>query len=445
MIQNIAIENLIQHPNNPRKEYREIDDLAESIKAQGVLQNLTVVATEDEGVYMVVIGNRRLAAAKQAGLTELPCSIVEMDEKTQASTMLLENMQRNDLTVFEQAQGFQMCLDLGMTKDELVEETGLSKSTIRRRLEVLSLDQKKVKEKTDSGATIFDFMKLEKIKSIETRNKVMESIGSSNFEYSLERAINEEKVIRIKEDAIKILDTFATEITKKTSEYKHYRSYWIASYFDVDIIEVPTEEQEYFYLVKGSDIEVLVIGNEVEEDEGETEWQRQERERKEQHAREREFGETFLNLRLNFMKSNSRKHLEEKELIKYASLIMATTARYGDTIKANEEENVDYIEDAYFYTKYFKVLANIDTDKLYINDFLAALQRNYKSGIEKVIYCCLESGPEMPTDWQGKYDQEKAIDYNHLYVLLESMGYKTSTEEKKMLDGTHEVYVSCDE
>ena len=61
---------------------------------------------ESDGKYTVVIGHRRLAAAKLAGLTEVPCAVVEMTEQEQIATMLLENMQRSDLTVYEQAQRF---------------------------------------------------------------------------------------------------------------------------------------------------------------------------------------------------------------------------------------------------------------------------------------------------------------------------------------------------
>ena len=101
----IPIEALKPHPDNPRKDVGDITELAESIKANGVFQNLTVLKGDILDGYTVVIGHRRLAAARAAGLTELPCMVVEMDEREQISTMLLENMQRNDLTVYEQAQG----------------------------------------------------------------------------------------------------------------------------------------------------------------------------------------------------------------------------------------------------------------------------------------------------------------------------------------------------
>lgn len=133
----IDISQLHPHPDNPRKDLGDLQELSDSIKAKGVLQNLTVVrghtlshdewkALNDEydkkpseelrvqinrkrseDDYTVIIGHRRTAAAILAGLTKLPCIITEMTPAEQVQTMLLENMQRSDLTVYEQAQGFQ--------------------------------------------------------------------------------------------------------------------------------------------------------------------------------------------------------------------------------------------------------------------------------------------------------------------------------------------------
>ena len=121
-------------------------ELAESIKANGVLQNLTVVPNMVTGEisgetwqrgYKVIIGHRRLAAAKLAGLTEVPCVVTEMTPQEQVATMLLENMQRSDLTVYEQAQGFQMMLNMGETVETVSQKTGFSQSTVRRRVKLL--------------------------------------------------------------------------------------------------------------------------------------------------------------------------------------------------------------------------------------------------------------------------------------------------------------------
>ena len=86
-----------------------VTDLAESIKAQGVKQNLLVVPyTESTGpnetrqVYRVVIGHRRLAAAKQAGLGSLPCKVEVLTEREEREIMILENTQRSDLKPIEE-------------------------------------------------------------------------------------------------------------------------------------------------------------------------------------------------------------------------------------------------------------------------------------------------------------------------------------------------------
>ena len=77
---NIPLDKLKLHPQNVRKKYEGIEELAESIKARGVLQNLTVVPDKSkEGTYIVVIGNRRLTAAKQAGISTLPCIVEEKE------------------------------------------------------------------------------------------------------------------------------------------------------------------------------------------------------------------------------------------------------------------------------------------------------------------------------------------------------------------------------
>lgn len=200
MLTNIAITKLHPHPQNPRKDLGDITELAESIKARGVLQNLTVVPKDFvyekhasvgksemqeypvDVTYTVIIGHRRLAAAKLAGLTELPCVIVDMDQKTQIATMLLENIQRSDLTVYEQAQGFQMMLDLGSTVKEISDKSGFSVPTVRRRVKMMELDQNTLREVSDRQISFADFDRLAQIEDIKERNKCLEDIGTSSFD-----------------------------------------------------------------------------------------------------------------------------------------------------------------------------------------------------------------------------------------------------------------------
>lgn len=193
-IKMISINNLRHHPQNPRKNIGDVTELAESLKAKGVLQNLTVVPCPDAiGEYWVVIGNRRLEAAKQAELKELPCLIADMDEKEQFSTMLVENIQRSDLTIPEQAEGFQLMLDMGDSIEEISKKTGFSESTVRRRVELTSFNKKSFKKACENGATLEQFSKIAKIKSKKKQNELLEIIGTGNFNYHFTNALQQQE------------------------------------------------------------------------------------------------------------------------------------------------------------------------------------------------------------------------------------------------------------
>lgn len=198
-IKYIPVKKLWPHPDNPRKDLGDVTELAESIKVNGVLQNLTVVPLIGEITkkwdgesYRVIIGHRRLAAAKLAGLKELPCVAVEMSEREQLSTMLTENMQRSDLTVYEQAQGFQMMLDMGDTVEEIAKKSGFSQTTVRRRVKMMELDQATLKEVSDRQLSISDFDRLAQVEDIKTRNKLLADIGTFNFDRAVTGAIRDE-------------------------------------------------------------------------------------------------------------------------------------------------------------------------------------------------------------------------------------------------------------
>lgn len=173
------------HPENPRKDLGDLSELVESIKIHGVLQNLTVIPVEGEpGEYMTLIGHRRYAAGTQAGVEKFPCQIAEnLTPREQVSIMLEENMQRNDLTIWEQANGFQMMLDLGETEESIAEKTGFSKTTVRHRLNIAKLNQKVLQEKEKDECfqlSLKDLYELEKIPDVKTRDKILKESTSSN-------------------------------------------------------------------------------------------------------------------------------------------------------------------------------------------------------------------------------------------------------------------------
>ncbi len=125
------------------------------------------------------VSSKMALCAKKAGIEKVPVAIVEMTEREQLATMLLENMQRKDLTVYEEALGFQMMIDVGDDIKTISQQTGLSESTVRRRTKLLELDQEKFEASVSRGATLKDFIELDKIEDIDKRNEVLEAVGTN--------------------------------------------------------------------------------------------------------------------------------------------------------------------------------------------------------------------------------------------------------------------------
>ena len=193
----IEAAHIRPHPENPRKNLGDLSELVESIRKNGVLQNLTVIPVEGEpGEYMTLIGHRRYAAGTQAGVEKFPCQIAEnLTPREQVSIMLEENMQRNDLTIWEQANGFQMMLDLGETEESIAEKTGFSKTTVRHRLNIAKLNQKVLQEKEKDECfqlSLKDLYELEKIPDVKTRDKILKDSTSSNNLAQKARSVAEE-------------------------------------------------------------------------------------------------------------------------------------------------------------------------------------------------------------------------------------------------------------
>ena len=196
--QMINTNDIFSHPDNPRKDIGDIEELKDSIQKNGILQNLTVIPATDchhappMAKYILLIGHRRFAAATAAGITEVPCKVIKgLSAKEQVGIMLEENMQRSDLTVLEQANGFQMMLDLGDTVDNIAQKTGFSKTTVYHRVNIAKLDREKVEEAINNyQLTITDFIELEKLDDIEKRNEVLENVrDSANLKYRVEQEI----------------------------------------------------------------------------------------------------------------------------------------------------------------------------------------------------------------------------------------------------------------
>ena len=126
------------NPAQPRKVFREdaLEELAESIRRHGILQPLSVRRVDNS--YELIAGERRLRAAQLAGLTELPCLVLRMDDRESGVAAMVENLQRQDLDYIEEAVGISRLLEQwDMSQEQVARLLGKSQSAIANKLRIL--------------------------------------------------------------------------------------------------------------------------------------------------------------------------------------------------------------------------------------------------------------------------------------------------------------------
>ncbi len=141
-VSQLGIEQIQPNPRQPRKSFdaEELQGLANSIAEHGVLQPLVVAQPEGEAAFLLIAGQRRLEAARLAGLTEVPVILRRATEQQLLEWALIENLQREDLNPIEAAQGYQQLVDdFGMSHEAIAVRVGKSRSAISNTLRLLKL------------------------------------------------------------------------------------------------------------------------------------------------------------------------------------------------------------------------------------------------------------------------------------------------------------------
>ena len=127
----IPLDKLDPNPEQPRVDFGDLTELTASIAEKGVLEPLLVKPNRITGRWMIIAGERRFRSAQRAGLKEVPCVEMEVDEGTIAEIALIENMQRKDLTVWEEADGLLALTErFGYTHDDVARKVGKSRTTV---------------------------------------------------------------------------------------------------------------------------------------------------------------------------------------------------------------------------------------------------------------------------------------------------------------------------
>lgn len=135
----IAIDLISPNPEQPRNEFGDLAELAESIKEKGVLEPLLVKPNGD-GTWMIIAGERRWRASSLAGLNEVPCIEMDLDEQGIAEIALIENLQRKDLNVWEEADGLTaLASKFGYTQEQIAQKISKSRSTVTELMTISGL------------------------------------------------------------------------------------------------------------------------------------------------------------------------------------------------------------------------------------------------------------------------------------------------------------------
>lgn len=180
------------HPDNPRKNIGDVTDLADSIRANGLLSPLSVVPHGQR--YRVIAGHRRLAACKQAGTGAVPCFVLDLDPLQQLEAMVTENCQREQLTTMEEADAIQGMLDLGATTASVAHQLGRSSDYVRDRAKAASIDNEVRATRDDfSQLTIGQLVAIARYDGRpDLQKKLAQAAGTSNFDYTLSRIERDE-------------------------------------------------------------------------------------------------------------------------------------------------------------------------------------------------------------------------------------------------------------
>lgn len=154
-IYNIPQAMIVPNPNQPRKrfDYDELENLAQSIRENGILQPITVRKREDKK-YELVSGERRLRAARLVGMVKIPSIVINIDDKNSAMFSIIENLQRQSLNFFEEAEAIEKLVgEYAMSREEVAQKLGLAPSTVSNKLRILRLPEEMRFELARTGLT----------------------------------------------------------------------------------------------------------------------------------------------------------------------------------------------------------------------------------------------------------------------------------------------------
>lgn len=208
LVRMIPIEDIVPNPAQPRRFFTDeaILRLADSIRLHGIIQPLCVRMPDPEtGVYELVAGERRLRAAKRLGMKEVPCVTVLADREESAHMAIVENIQRENLNMFEQAEAMSSLMKIHcLTQEKIAEKLSCSQSYVANKLRLLRLGEEEREEILSAGLSERHARALLRIKDDESRRGVLKTVvrremNVAQTEEYVDRLIEAEKKERMRE------------------------------------------------------------------------------------------------------------------------------------------------------------------------------------------------------------------------------------------------------
>lgn len=454
----INVKSLIPNPNNPRKDVGDVTELADSIKEQGLQQALVVTPDHEEHgerLFRVVIGHRRLAACRLAGIERVPCVVRELDARTERELMLVENCQRSDLTPLEEADGYQGLLDLGAGVGELASKTGRSESFVRGRLRIARIPAD-VRAKSNSFAQLSLFQ-LDELAEFEDRPDMMAELasmaGTKNWDWKLGqlrsrmRVEDWQKRMRQVLDGLGLVVDPGPSIWTTPAGYRYYSTWsgepdefkqWYGQWREKNPYGEP--------VIRFSERTVLCFPQLSPEEIAERDAKSERREWEqaafqEALAARKEFDRLVYTLRTDWI----RKHAtgfnggQLRKANTRLSLLALTGTNLCDGLIAGAEwNNLDHVLDAYNLLAATPLPCDDTSDRgLWRETNLAELhRRQHVEGAANrellLILCAQIEALIKPGTWADECDITIAQAYYH---TLADLGYPTSDEENKALNG----------
>ena len=252
-VSEIEVSQIRANPDQPRKifERKELEELSNSIREFGVIQPIVVKrAAEGKEDYFLIAGERRLRAAKMAGLAKIPAIIREADEKDLALIPLVENVQRENLNYLEEAAAYYSLMeDYGLTQSEISRRVGQQQSTISNKIRLLSLPPELREALSKNQLTERHARAWLKIPDNESRKQILDKIVLHN--------------LNVKQSE-KLIDDFLEKRDrerKRGEQYLHinYKIYVSTIKKAYESIREAEKQAKYFQEDKGDFLEIRIV------------------------------------------------------------------------------------------------------------------------------------------------------------------------------------------